>query len=199
MRSRLDLFRGFAIVSAIFILVVLAVLGAFIVNISTSQQIGSALDVQGVRAYQAARAGIEWGLYKQLQSVPASCAASSSFTPAAATLNAFTVSVTCSASVPVCGASVVVAGSLGAGGSYRIQTVGTTDFTAIGAANNTVGTAFVARGAGAGTGTAVVCEPIVYSIMSTACTQPDAGSCPNTSTVSPPGSLYIERRLSVTF
>jgi MSHA biogenesis protein MshP len=59
--------RGFAIVSAIFILVVLAALGAFIVNISTSQQIGSALDVQGVRAYQAARAGIEWGMYRVLQ------------------------------------------------------------------------------------------------------------------------------------
>lgn len=56
--------RGFTIVSAIFILVVLAALGAFIVTISTNQQIGSALDVQGVRAYQAARAGIEWGLYK---------------------------------------------------------------------------------------------------------------------------------------
>jgi MSHA biogenesis protein MshP len=58
--------RGFALVSAIFILVVLAALGAFILNISTNQQIGSALDVQGVRAYQAARAGIEWGLYQQL-------------------------------------------------------------------------------------------------------------------------------------
>jgi len=56
--------RGFAILSAIFILVVLAMLGAFIMNISSSQQIGSALDVQGVRAYQAARAGIEWGVYQ---------------------------------------------------------------------------------------------------------------------------------------
>jgi MSHA biogenesis protein MshP len=62
--------RGFAIVSAIFILVVLAALGAFILNISSSQQIGSALDVQGVRAYQAARAGIEWGLFR-VQSTPA--------------------------------------------------------------------------------------------------------------------------------
>jgi MSHA biogenesis protein MshP len=62
--------RGFALVSAIFILVVLAALGAFILNISTNQQIGSALDVQGVRAYQAARAGIEWGLF-QVQSTAA--------------------------------------------------------------------------------------------------------------------------------
>lgn len=62
--------RGFAIVSAIFILVVLAALGAFIVSVSTNQQIGSALDVQGVRTYQAARAGIEWGVY-QVQATPA--------------------------------------------------------------------------------------------------------------------------------
>ena len=34
--------KGFAIVSAIFILVVLAALGAFIVSISTSQQAGAA-------------------------------------------------------------------------------------------------------------------------------------------------------------
>ena len=84
---------GFAIVSAIFILVVLAALGAFIVNISANQQVGSALDVQGVRAYQAARAGIEWGLHRQLQG--GSCVGATSFSPAASTLSDFTVTVIC--------------------------------------------------------------------------------------------------------
>lgn len=56
--------RGFTIVSAIFLLVVLAGLGGFIATVSTTQHIGSALDVSGARAYQAARAGTEWGLYK---------------------------------------------------------------------------------------------------------------------------------------
>jgi len=102
--------RGFAIVSAIFILVVLAALGAFVLNVATSQQAGSALDVQGVRAYQAARAGLEWGLYR-VQSTAAynfgytstdpntrACPASpSSFVPAAPTLAGFTVTVTCTA------------------------------------------------------------------------------------------------------
>lgn len=98
--------HGFAIVSAIFILVVLAMLGAFILNISASQHVGSALDVQGVRAYQSARAGIEWGLY-QVQSsngfddatpnARACPAATTSFAlPAGATVLAgFTVTVTC--------------------------------------------------------------------------------------------------------
>ncbi len=84
---------GFAIVSAIFILVVLAALGAFILNISAQQQIGAALDVQGARAYQAARAGVEWGLYQQLQGGVA--CPTGSFVPPAATLAEFTVSVTC--------------------------------------------------------------------------------------------------------
>lgn len=105
-------FRGFALVSAIFILVVLAALGAFILSVSSSQQIGSALDVQGARAYQTARAGIEWGVY-QVQSTAAysfgytstnsnlrhcpggGTSSTNSFVPAATTLSAFVVTVTC--------------------------------------------------------------------------------------------------------
>lgn len=87
--------RGFTAVSAIFILVVLTALGAFIVSISSGQQVGSALDVRGVRAYEAARAGLEWGLYRQLQA--GSCVASTSFVPAAPTLAEFTVTVSCTA------------------------------------------------------------------------------------------------------
>ena len=109
MRATRAQVRGFAIVSAIFILVVLATLGAFIVNISTSQQIGSAIDVQGVRAYQAARAGIDWGLYRQLRD--GSCPGTgtpTSFEPvAAATLSGFTITVTCSAAADTHGGPTV--------------------------------------------------------------------------------------------
>lgn len=97
--------RGFAILTAIFILVVLAMLGAFIASISSSQQIGSALDVQGARAYQAARAGIEWGAYRQLRD--GSCAAAANFAPAAATLAGFTVTVTCAATADANGGPTV--------------------------------------------------------------------------------------------
>ncbi|MBN8474170.1 hypothetical protein [Sulfuritalea sp.] len=90
--------RGFAIVSAIFILVVLAALGAFILSISTSQQVGSALDVQGVRAYHAARTGIEWGMYRQLRDGSCPGAGSpTSFAPPATTMAGFTVTVICDA------------------------------------------------------------------------------------------------------
>lgn len=92
--------QGFAIVTAIFILVVLAALGAFMVTISTTQQIGSALDVQGVRAYQTAKAGLEWGIYKRQRDGMAcltGAGTTNSFTlPASATtLAGFTVTVVC--------------------------------------------------------------------------------------------------------
>ena len=48
----------------------------------------------------------------------------------------------------------VTAGSFVVGKTYLITSVGTTNFVAIGAANNTVGTYFVATGVGSGTGTA---------------------------------------------
>jgi hypothetical protein len=47
----------------------------------------------------------------------------------------------------------VVAGDIISGLAYEIVTVGTTDFTAIGASSNTVGTRFIATTSGTGTGT----------------------------------------------
>ena len=48
----------------------------------------------------------------------------------------------------------LTAGAFVTGVSYTIISAGDTDFTAIGSANNTVGTIFTATGAGTGTGTA---------------------------------------------
>lgn len=90
--------RGFALVSAIFLLVVLASLGAFAVSISNSLHIGSALDLQGARAHQAARTGLEWGAYQvMVTNGGAACPASTDLTmPAGATtLSGITVTVLC--------------------------------------------------------------------------------------------------------
>ena len=64
--SRRAAINGFALPSAIFLLVILAGLAAFMVTFSTTQSITSAQDVQGARAYHAARSGTEWGLYRVL-------------------------------------------------------------------------------------------------------------------------------------
>ena len=52
--------KGFAFVSAIFLLVALAALGAFMVSFSNTQHLTSAQDVQGSRAYWAAKGGVQW-------------------------------------------------------------------------------------------------------------------------------------------
>lgn len=95
--------RGFAIVSAIFLLVVLAALGAFMVTLSTVQHTTSSQDLQGARAYQAARAGIEWGAYQMLTpehanpvGVPYVCpATATALNNLAGSLAGFVVSVGC--------------------------------------------------------------------------------------------------------
>ena len=50
---------------------------------------------------------------------------------------------------------VITAGAFVNAKVYKIKTVGTTDFTLIGAADNNIGTTFTATGVGTGTGTAI--------------------------------------------
>ena len=105
---------GFSLISAIFLLVVIAALGTFAVTISTTQQQSAALDVLGARAYQASKAGIEWGAYQILQNNGGAYALSCRPGPAAPqnvtltnTLANFTVTVQCSAAPNVEAATTV--------------------------------------------------------------------------------------------
>lgn len=90
--------QGFSIVAAIFLVVVLALLGGYLVTISGTQQATVSMGVQGARAYQAAQAGIEWGT-RMVVTTPASmCTVGSmntSFTLTSGALNGFNVSVDC--------------------------------------------------------------------------------------------------------
>ncbi len=81
--------RGFVMLAAIFLVVLLAALGAFMVTFSNTQHLTSALDVQGSRAYWAARTGLEWAAGSSLAVAP-TCPAS----PALLTVDGFSVSVT---------------------------------------------------------------------------------------------------------
>jgi MSHA biogenesis protein MshP len=88
---------GVGIVTAIFLLVVLAGLATAMVSLYTAQQTSSNVDLLGARAYQAARAGMEWGLFRRTRN--GSCAASTRFAlPAGTSLSGFTVVVRCAAS-----------------------------------------------------------------------------------------------------
>ncbi len=91
--------RGFTLVSMLFILVVLAALGAALAKISQRQQLGSAAEFEAARAYQAARAGLEWAAFQVLRSpVPPAaapaCFGATSFNPPGS-LASFTVTVSC--------------------------------------------------------------------------------------------------------
>ncbi len=91
--------QGFSIVTAIFLLVVLAGLGAAMVTLSTTQNQSSAADVMGSRAYQAARAGIEWAAYQIINNPtptsPAVCAQTFAQGSLGGFLSPFAVNVTC--------------------------------------------------------------------------------------------------------
>jgi len=87
---------GFTIVAALFLLVVLAVLGAFIVTVSTTQHAGAALDVQGTETYRAARSGIEWGVYNVLKPVTACSLSTDIGVVPTSTVAGMEVTVTCS-------------------------------------------------------------------------------------------------------
>jgi MSHA biogenesis protein MshP len=89
---RLRRSRGISIVTAIFLLVVLSGIGVAVVTFATAQRQASAIDLLGTRAYEAARTGVEYGLYQLLG--PGQTCASANFA-APGTLAAMTVSVTC--------------------------------------------------------------------------------------------------------
>lgn len=59
--------RGFALMMAVFLIVTLASIGAYLLTVSTGQAEAVAQDEQGMHAYQAARSGIEWGAYRVLR------------------------------------------------------------------------------------------------------------------------------------
>ena len=128
---------GFSIVAAIFLIVVLAALGAFAVTVSGLNQGSSALDLQGTRAYQAARAGIEWGAYQVLQNTAGAFATACNGATYAAptsqilaglggTLSPFSVTVTCGSSSNSEGGVTVfvyqiVSTATAGGGAFQVE------------------------------------------------------------------------------
>jgi MSHA biogenesis protein MshP len=95
MQSTMRRQGGFALVAAIFLLVVLALLGIFIVRVSGVQHQTVNIALLGSRAFEAARTGIEWGAFQALDS--ASCT-TTTLNLTEGGLNGFDVDVTCSSS-----------------------------------------------------------------------------------------------------
>jgi MSHA biogenesis protein MshP len=56
--------RGVSVITAVFLMLLMAVLAAAIANVVSTANVNMAADIGGARAYQAARAGAEWGMYQ---------------------------------------------------------------------------------------------------------------------------------------
>lgn len=96
--------RGFSIVTAIFLLVVLAALGVFAVRINTLQQQGVTEGLRAAQAFHAARSGVEWAAYRALNG--GTCAPTT-LSLAEGGTQGFTVTIACSVSTHVEGTSTI--------------------------------------------------------------------------------------------
>lgn len=84
--------KGFALVAAIFLLVVLGLLGFYLLSLSGTQTFTGLWAVQGSRALYAARSGVQWGAVQALS--VGDCSATPPAVNAGAPVN-FTLIVTC--------------------------------------------------------------------------------------------------------
>ena len=93
--------RGFSLVAAIFLIVVLGFLGLMMVTVSQMERETATAAVQGARAYHAARTGVEWGIFEAIiAAVPSNCfVAPANFPLAAPGLNGFSVTVNCASTL----------------------------------------------------------------------------------------------------
>jgi MSHA biogenesis protein MshP len=93
---------GFALIPALFLIVVLGALAVVAIRVGTGQQQTVTMSLLQARALSAAQTGIEWGAYKALgggcvPTVTCSCVASTTLTLTEAALKGFSVIVTCTA------------------------------------------------------------------------------------------------------
>lgn len=84
--------KGFSLVAALFLIVILAALGTFAVRSSVAQSYTVSIGMQGNRALQAANAGIEWAAWRALN---ANTCANGILNLAEGGLRGFRVAISC--------------------------------------------------------------------------------------------------------
>lgn len=83
---------GFGLVAAMFLIIIVALVIAAMARLAVTQNATTSLAIQQARAYQAARAGIEYGIVRVLGANPNTC--DEDFE-----LDTFTVEMTCTETV----------------------------------------------------------------------------------------------------
>lgn len=118
--------KGFSLVTAIFLLVVLAGLLGYMINLSVVQHTTVAMAVRGASAMQAARSALDYAIYQVLP-VGSGCAQvlpGINFTAAEPALQPFTVQLQCVQSDHVEGTDMVTVYELTAEASSGSYTLG---------------------------------------------------------------------------
>lgn len=82
---------GITLIGAIFVLIIVSLLGQYLVTISSVQHQTSLLALQSSRAYHAANAGIEWGIASVIATNSCPASPPTSF----AGLTGFVISTSC--------------------------------------------------------------------------------------------------------
>jgi MSHA biogenesis protein MshP len=100
--------RGFALIPALFLIVVLGALALVAIRVGSGQQQAVIMALEEARALAAAQAGMEWGAYQALNPLNGSCVASTTLNLTEASLNGFAVVVTCAATNFANGAAISV-------------------------------------------------------------------------------------------
>ncbi len=90
--------RGFALIAAIVLIVVLAAMAGFVASMVGGQSSGQQLERLSSVAEMAAQTGVEWGAYQVLRQPVVSCAPSSILPVLPGSLGVMTVTVTCTPS-----------------------------------------------------------------------------------------------------
>lgn len=127
-KPHLNALRGFGLVSALFIVVVLALIGSAMVSIGAGTRTAYSLNLQGTKAYYAAKSGLEWGTYKVAPSAasggtpPYNCPASPTLlTFTQGGIAGFRATVTCSQVAFIEGGGNYKMFQISALGEYGIQ------------------------------------------------------------------------------
>jgi MSHA biogenesis protein MshP len=110
--------KGFTLVSALFLIVVVSLAGAFLVSLVGVERRTSSLGLLGARAFRAAQSGLEWGIAKAVAD-PSGCPAAT-LALAEAGLRGYSVVVSCSKSRHQDGARLITTFALAAQAEHGV-------------------------------------------------------------------------------
>jgi MSHA biogenesis protein MshP len=87
--------RGFSLVAAMFLVIIVGMIAGYMVNISNVQRVETSIGLMGMRANAAAASGMEWAVASTLSANR--CPTNTSFGLTGNAFNGFTVTTQCSA------------------------------------------------------------------------------------------------------